>query len=445
MMEDKEKLSLFSLTMIVISLIIGMGIFKTPSFIAAKSGTETIFFTAWIVGGIISLFGALTYAEIGQRLPAIGGYYKIFAHCYHPSVGFTVNILILISNAASMGVVTLIGADYVSDLLYGKPSGALFNVLVASSSILLFYGVNLLGLRTSSRTQNFLMLIKIALVLLLISTVFTGIRVEPHGYNDGIVYNAENHSTAFLLIVSLVAVFFTYGGYQQTVNFGGEIKSAKTMHRGILFGILIVLALYLSINYAYVEVIGYEKMKNANAIGALLFEAWFGKIGAKVFDLAMVLSVLAYVNVILLSNPRVMFAMSEDGMLPKIFSFRNSKTGALVPSLTAYAIIAILITFLGKGVDDVLSLSMFLDCIGMATSASALFILRKRNENNAAVTSGFVTKILPVLTALFVLTYFFVATAVVIDKPFAALTGTVLLALFVAVYFIFHKKNKQTT
>lgn len=439
-MQEKDKLSLFSLTMIVVSLIIGMGIFKTPATIAAKSGTETIFFAAWIIGGVVSLFGALTYAEIGQRLPAIGGYYRIFAHCYHPSVGFTVNILILISNAASMGVVALIGADYVSDLLYGKPSGTLFNVLVASSSILLFYGVNLLGLRTTSRTQNFLMLVKIALILVLISTFFTGLKVAPHGYNDGVIYNTENHSTMFVLIVSLVAVFFTYGGYQQTVNFGTEIKSSKTMHRGILIGILIVLILYLSINFAYVKVIGFENMKNANAIGALLCETWFGTIGGKVFDLAMVLSVLAYVNVILLSNPRVMFAMSEDGLLPKVFSYRHKKTDALVASLTVYAVVAILITFLGKGVDDVLSFSMFLDSIGMATSAATLFILRKRHENDTAVSKGTMANILPMLTTLFVITYFLVATAVVVDKPYAALTGTVLLALFVAVYFVFHRK-----
>lgn len=175
-MHGKEKLSLFSLTMIVVSLVIGMGIFKTPSTIAAKSGTETIFFAAWLIGGFIALCGALTYAEIGQRLPVVGGYYKIFAHCYHPSVGFTVNILILISNAASLAVIALIGADYVSDLLYGQPSGNLFNIVVASTTVGLFYGVNLLGLRTSSRTQNFLMIVKIALILLLISTFFTGIH-----------------------------------------------------------------------------------------------------------------------------------------------------------------------------------------------------------------------------------------------------------------------------
>ena len=440
-MQGKEKLNLFSLTMIVVSLVIGMGIFKTPATIAAKSGTSTIFFIAWIIGGFVALCGALTYAEIGQRLPVVGGYYKIFAHCYHPAIGFTVNVLILISNAASLAVVALIGADYVSDLLYGKPSGTLFNVAVSATAVALFYGVNLLGLKTSSRTQNFLTVVKIALIVLLISTFFTGLRVEPHGYNDGIVYRHEEKSTAFLLIVSLVAVFFTYGGYQQTINFGGEIKSSATMQRGVLAGILIVLFLYLSINYTYVKVIGFDKMKNANAIGALLCEAWFGTWGAKVFDLSMVLSVLAYVNVILLSNPRVMYAMSEDGMLPKIFKYRHPKTDALVPGLTVYAAMTIAVTFFGKGVDNVLSFSMFLDCIGMSTSAATLFILRKRKQGDASVT-GSLTRILPLLTILFVSAYGFVATAVVIDNPQAAITGISLLALFLALYFVFYHKKQ---
>jgi len=440
-MHGKQKLNLFSLTMIVVSLVIGMGIFKTPATIAAKAGTPAIFFTAWLIGGVVAICGALTYAEIGQRLPVVGGYYKIFAQCYHPSIGFTVNVLILVSNAASLAVVALIGADYVSDLLYGQPSGTFFNVAVSATAVALFYGVNLMGLKTSSRTQNFLTVVKITLILLLISTFFTSLHVLPHGYNDGNIYKYTGNNTGLLLILSLVAVSFTYGGYQQTINFGGEIKSSATMQRGVITGILIVLFLYLSINYTYVKVIGFDQMKNANAIGALLCEAWFGKAGAKVFDLCMVLSVLAYVNVILLSNPRVMYAMSEDGMLPKIFSYRHPKTDALIPGLTVYALMTIAVTFFGKGVDNVLSFSIFLDCIGMSTSAATLFILRKRKQGDAAVT-GSITKILPLLCIFFVSSYSLVATAVVIDNPMAALTGISLLVLFAILYFLFyHKKH----
>ena len=436
----KQSINFFSLTMIVVSLVIGMGIFKTPATIAAKSGTPLIFFSAWIIGGIIALFGALTYAEIGQRLPVMGGYYKVFAHCYHPGVGFTINVLILISNAASLAVVALIGADYVSDLLFGRPSGTLFNIGVASFSVGLFYIVNLLGLKTSSRTQNVLMIVKISLILLLITSFFKGVSVAPHGFNDGKVYIYDGTNGMLLLLVSLVSVFFTYGGYQQTINFGAEVSSAKTMQRGIVIGILLVLFLYLAINYTYVKVIGFDNIKNANAIGSLLFEAWFGKLGAKVFDFAMVLSVLAYVNVILMSNPRVMYAMSEDKVLPAVFQKKHATTDALVPGLTVFAITTILITFFGKGVDDVLSFSIFLDCLGMSTSAATLFILRRKGQGDASVTGG-LKRWTPIFASIFVLAYAFVAVAVVIDKPYAALTAVILVAIVLVLYRLFYYKK----
>jgi APA family basic amino acid/polyamine antiporter len=439
-MKQKQAINFFSLTMIVVSLVIGMGIFKTPATIAAKSGTPFIFFGAWIIGGAIALLGALTYAEIGQRLPVMGGYYKVFAHCYHPGVGFTINVLILISNAASLAVVALIGADYVSDLLFGHPSSTFFNVCIASMSVGLFYIVNLLGLKTSSRTQNVLMIVKISLIVLLISSLFKGVTVPPHGFNEGKVYVYDGHNGGLLLLVSLVAVFFTYGGYQQTINFGSEVQSAKTMQRGIVFGIGIVLFLYLAINYTYIQVIGFDNMKNANAIGSLLFEAWFGKFGAKAFDFAMVLSVLAYVNVILMSNPRVMFAMSEDKVLPKIFQSKHPKTEALVPGLTVFAITTILVTFFGKGVDDVLSFSIFLDCMGMSTSAATLFILRKKGQGDASVT-GALKRWTPLFAGIFVFAYACVAVAVVIDKPYAALTAIILMVIVLALYRIFYYKK----
>ena len=460
-MKQKQGINFFSLTMIVVSLVIGMGIFKTPATIAAKSGTPLIFFSAWLIGGLIALFGALTYAEIGQRLPVMGGYYKVFAHCYHPGVGFTINVLILISNAASLAVVALIGADYVSDLLFGQPSGTFFNIIVASASVGLFYIVNLLGLKTSSRTQNVLMIVKISLILLLISAVFSGIKfifiqvgtsffpvltsfqtvhIATHGVNAGEIRVYDGSNGGLLLLVSLVSVFFTYGGYQQTINFGSEVKSPKTMQRGIVVGILVVLFLYLAINYTYIQVIGFDQMKNANAIGSLLFEAWFGKFGAKVFDFAMVLSVLAYVNVILMSNPRVMFAMSEDKVLPAIFQKKHPKTDALVPGLTVFAITTILVTFFGKGVDDVLSFSIFLDCMGMSTSAATLLILRRKKQGDATVT-GALKRWTPIFCVIFVLSYALVACAVVIDKPYSAITAVILLCIVLVLYRIFYYKS----
>lgn len=436
-MSNVKKLSLFDISLIVVSLVIGMGIFRVPASVAATSGTETIFFGVWIAGGFIAFCGALTYAEIGQRLPAMGGYYKLFAECYHPAIGFSVNAIILISNAASLAIVALIGADYVSDLLYGHPSGTLFNTLVAVVAVGIFYVVNLSGLKTSSRTQNILTIVKLSMIVILIASIIKGVVIVPHGYNVGDpVFTLQDKSPWVLFLISLIPVSFAFGGYQQTINFGAEAERPTGIPKGILIGIIIVTLLYLAINYAYTQVIGYEPMKNATAIGALLCEAWFGKAGAKVFDGLMFISVMAYVNVILLSNPRVMYAMSKDGVFPKMFGYRNEKTGAITTSLTVFALTTILISFFGKGVDPILNFSMFLDSIGMATSAAALFILRKRNVGTASSWSRYT----PVIAIIFVLAYIAIATGVFMKDLNAALTGTGLLVLFLIIYRIFYHK-----
>jgi APA family basic amino acid/polyamine antiporter len=441
-MSTKNKLGFTDITLIVVSLVIGMGIFKNPAIVAASSGTDSIFFLVWVTGGVIALCGALTYAEIGQRLPAMGGYYKVFAECYHPSVGFSVNAIILISNAASLAVVALIGADYVSDLLYGRPSGPVFNVGVAIVAVALFFGVNLLGLRTSSKTQNVLIIIKVGLMVVLIAALFKGVVIEPHGYEKGAKsYSLIHNSPITLFLISLIPVCFAYGGYQQTINFGAEVKKPGIIPKGIIMGIIIVIALYLLINVAYTRVIGYDKMKNATAIGSLLCEAWFGKNGGKIFDALMFLSVLAYVNILLMSNPRVMFAMSQDKVFPKLFSYRHPKTEALVPGLAAFSLITVIVTFFGKKVDDILSFTMFLDSIGMSTSAATLFILRKRKQNEAMITGNW-NKFTPVLAAFFVFSYFMIAVGVVIKDVKAAFIGVGLLALFLSLYFVFYHKKK---
>ena len=138
-MAQKPKLKLFDLTMIVVGLVIGMGIFRTSSDAADAAITPAVFFAAWIAGGLIALCGALTYAEIGSRLPVTGGYYKVFAECYHPSIAFAINCIILISNAASMSGVALIGSEYLSGVIFQEEPGPFAKSVIAMIPIFIFY------------------------------------------------------------------------------------------------------------------------------------------------------------------------------------------------------------------------------------------------------------------------------------------------------------------
>ncbi|HVX26461.1 MAG TPA: APC family permease [Parafilimonas sp.] len=442
-MKEKQKLSLFDITMIVIGLVIGMGIFRTAKDAAAASSTPAYYFAVWILGGLIALCGALTYAEIGSRYPITGGYYKIFAVCYHPSLAFAINCIILISNAASLAGVALIGSEYIAPLIFRNPS-AFTESLIAISAIVLFYGVNLMGLRMSSKTQNVLMIIKMSMILILIAAIFF-----PQLYHTGssISSTADLSSTNNLILfgVALKAASFTYGGYQQTINFGEEVQNPKKiLPRGIVIGIFVIIALYLSVNYSYYKIIGFDELKTSKSIAAIVAEKMFGASGRYAFSILLFLAVLAYVNVLLLSNPRVMYAMSLDGILPAAFKKKDEKKDVLTVSLTVFAGICVIVLFFADRFDQILSFTIFLDSIGMATSAGAIFILRKRTKH-LDKTGIYKMKLYPLLPVLFILAYLFVGTVIAITNPEYAVTGLSVLAVFIILYFIFHKKQNGRT
>ena len=451
MTTKNKKLSLFDFTMIVVSLVIGMGIFRTPLNVAKASPDTFLFFTAWIAGGLVALCGALTYAEIGSRLPVTGGYYKIFAYAYHPSIAFAINCVILVSNAASLAGVALVGGEYITGLflpLSQNPewikvaANATYiqtiQICIAIAAIVIFYGINLMGLKMSAKTQNVLTVIKITLILLLITPIFfASPSISSSVLPTAISPTFMEYLKAFG--ISLVAISFTYGGYQQTINFGAEVdKPTKNIPRGIFFGIFIIIVLYLTINYAYIKVIGFEEMKNSKNIAAIMASKIFGINAERILSGFLFLSVLAYVNVLLMSNPRVMFAMSEDKILPAVFKKRNIKTGVLTISLSVFAALCALIVFWAKEFDTILSFTIFLDCFGMALSAATIFVLRKRTKH-LDDTGIYKMKLYPILPVIFITAYTFVAISIAVDykkNDYAALIGLSVMVAFIAIYFL---------
>jgi len=171
-MQSNQKLNLFSFTMIVVGLVIGMGIFRTAATSAKDAIEPSVYFTAWLLGGFVALCGALFYAEMGSCYPVTGGYYKIFSYAYHPSMAFAINCIILISNAASLSGVALIGSGYITKLFPQYQWTDIHKALISCGAIIVFYGINLMGLRMSSRAQNILMLIKIGMIVVLIGALF---------------------------------------------------------------------------------------------------------------------------------------------------------------------------------------------------------------------------------------------------------------------------------
>ena len=242
--------------------------------------------------------------------------------------------------------------------------------------------------------------------------------------------------------VALVAVSFTYGGYQQTINFGEEVENpTRNIPKGIFRGILVIIVLYLAVNYSYYKVVGFDQLKTSDGIASIVAERLMGPAGKYIFSVLLYIAVLAYVNVILLSNPRVMFAMSQDGILPKAFQAKDQK-GVLTVSLTVYAAMTVIILFFAKTFDKILSFSIFLDSIGMAFSAGTLFILRRKTAHLDR-SKIYVMKWYPIMPIIFIAAYTVTAVSIAISKPMLALTATIVLAAFVLLYFITRRAHRK--
>jgi len=295
----------------------------------------------------------------------------------------------------------------------------------------------------SSKAQNILMLIKISMIVVLILALFF-----PHhdvAQTAAVVTAPVVPSISWIqsLGASLIAVSFTYGGYQQTINFGNEVdKPAKNIPRGIFIGIAIIIGLYLLANLSYYSIVGFDNMKGEKEIAYVVMNKTFGQRGADIFSFFLFFGVLAYVNALLMSNPRVMYAMSGEGVLPKAFSKQNPKNEVLTVSLTVFAAMCIVILFFAQTFEKILNFTIFLDCFGMVASSATIFVLRKRTKH-LDNTGIFKMKLYPLLPLIFIGAYLFVGVSITIQTPDAAITGTAVLAAFMVIYFVAKQINKQ--
>jgi basic amino acid/polyamine antiporter, APA family len=423
-MPIKPKLSQFDLTMIVVSLVIGMGIFRTPVEVAQKAQIPTIFFVAWIMGAVVSLFGALTFAEIGSRYPVAGGFYRIFSHCYHPAFAFMVNWMTVISNAASTASVAIIGAEYIVPILLPNLEHAVAIKIVTLSSMVILFGINMAGIKMSARALNVLMIIKISLIVLMIVAIFIAPAQPIHSTNQPALSTNE-WLTAFWLC--FVPVFFTYGGYQQTINFGSDVPNAtRTMPRAILLGITIILTLYLLVNFAYFKVLGFDKLQTTPTLAADMAGVIFGPVAFKLVAVVMFLSVMAYVNASILSNPRVYYAMAEDNVLPPIFKKLNARTQVQEFGVSVFVGFIVLTLFFSSSFTQVLQYVMFFDSISLVTASAAIFVLRHRAKKTGDPIGIYKMMGYPWMPVIFIIIYSMVNISVMIANPSGSLIGFLL-------------------
>jgi APA family basic amino acid/polyamine antiporter len=431
----KPRLRTFDMTMVVAGLVIGMGIFRTPVEVAQKAGIPEVFFLVWIVGALVSLAGALTFAEIGSRYPVAGGFYKIFTKCYSPRFAFMVNWVIVVSNAASTAGVAIMGSAYIAPVLFPGWDQSTTVPAVGVAAILLIGSINLAGIKMSARLMNVLMIIKISLlVALILSPLFISGEIATPAAPVAPIDPIQ----AFFLC--FIPVFFTYGGYQQTINFGSDVHHAsKNLPRAIMMGMGIVTVVYLAVNFSYYKVLGLSGMQSTTTLASDIMGLMLGSHAQKIVSVIMFLSVMAFVNVSVMSNPRVYLAMSEDRVLPPAFRKVNSRTQVPETGVIVFCIFILTALFFLNSFQRILEFVMFFDSVSLITAAATIFVLRKQAKINGEPTDIYKMKGYPWIPALFILVYGAVMVSVFIANPELFLWGIALFALGYPMYGLIRK------
>lgn len=414
----ERRLSAFDTSMVVVSLVIGIGIFRTPALVATSAVTPAAFYGVWILGGAVSLIGALTFAEIGSRLPRAGGYYRSVAESYHPMLAFMLNWSQAILQGAGAAGVAFIGAEYLNLVLLPLQARTPRAVLVSATVLMLaLLALNWAGIRAGARTQNVLSLGKIVMIAGL--AVSALLLAEPAAAAPA----AATTVSLAAFASAAVAVFYTYGGYQGAMNLAGDVKEApRNLPRAVTGGMVVVVVLYLAINFAYERVLGLPGVAGSPLVAAALARAAFGAAGETIVSLAIFLSAAGFVNATILQMPRSYYPMAEDGALPAVFLKVDPRTQTLPAGLAFFAL-----TMLGPALwlgsfDQLLNYVMFSDALALAIVSSTIFVLRRRDPGRGFRMPGY-----PVLPAIFTVCLFAVSMRVLVSETRMALVGLAIL------------------
>ncbi|MEM6345288.1 MAG: amino acid permease [Bacteroidota bacterium] len=439
-MSIQPKLKTFDLAMIVLSLVIGIGIFRSPAEVAHHSGNSTIFFGAWLIGGLISLFGALTFAEIGSRLSLAGGFYQLFSIAYNPMLALMLNWALLLTMGGSFAMVSLIGSEYLLNSLAPAAYQATpYPQIIAALVILILAVLNWLGIKTGSRTQNILSGLKIVLIAVIVITAFS---ITPENKSQAISTIVDKKPNALMAFgTSLIAVFFSFGGYHQSINFGGDIQNPqKSLPRAIILGMSMIVGLYLLINWAYYEVLGFTGIQHSDLVAAEAMEVLLGPAGRTFASVTIFLSALGFLNATLMSTPRMYYAMAEDKVLPPIFGRVNAKTQVQEFGLLFYVFISLISLAVFQTFRNILEYVMFIDSLALALGAASIFVFRRRQEGHNRAT--FKTPLYPLIPAVYVLCLLLVCVNVGIGNPLMALVGVGLLAMGAPMYLLIKRFSR---
>ena len=424
-----RRLGVFDATMIVMGGIIGAGIFRNPSEVARHASTPSVMLAAWAFGGLIALAGAFVYAELAQRRPEVGGQYAYIRDAFHPMAAFLYGwVLLLVIQTGGMAAVSMTFADYVRTV-----AGVDVDRRVLAIGVLLVLtAVNCLGVRSGSNVQNTLMVMKIAAILMLLLLglrAATGANFAPASTGGG-----NNFMGA------MVPVLFAYGGWQTASFVSGEMKNPeRDLPRGLLIGVLGVVALYVSVSLLCVLVLGATRLAATATPASDVMQIAIGDVGAQLMAAGIAISTAGFLSQSMLTAPRVYYAMARDGVFFERIGTVSERTQAPIAAIALQGVWAsVIVLFFGR-YGPVLDYVVSLDAAFFGLTGAALLVFRRRDP---APVAGLRMPGHPTTTIIFVVAFWILAASTVIQSPRNAGMGVLILLVGVPVYFFWRRRGR---
>lgn len=429
-----RRLGLFDATMLVMGGIVGSGIFMNPHVVATIVHTPFLILGAWIAGGVIALLGAFVYAELSARRPAVGGQYAYIREAYHPLLAFLFGWgLFLVSNSGGLAAVAMTFARYFLELTgVGLPDWS-----IAVITLAVLTAINCLGVRTGGTLQSTLMVLKIGAIafLVLCGWIFISdsrVSIAPAG--------PEQMSVDLLTTfgAAMVPVMFAYGGWQTSNFIAGEIRSPeKNLPRGLLFGVVGVVLLYITVNIVSLRALGTEGLAASQTPASDVMRLALGEKGAMIIALGIAISTLGFLSQGILTAPRVYYAMAQDGLFFRSVGSLHPKTRVPVVAILLQGAFAIVVALSGT-YEQVLSYVVSDDFIFFGLTASCIFIFRRRDKSSGS----FAMPGHPYTTAAFIIVCAAVVVNTIYKYPVNTLIGIGILLTGIPVYYYWKKSYR---
>jgi len=425
--------------MAVMGGIIGSGIFINPYLVAERVHTSALILGAWVAGGVVALLGGFIYAELAARLPVVGGQYAYLREALHPSVAFLYGwVLLLVIQTGGMAAVAVTFAHYFLELTGWHVSAA----LVAASALTLLMVINCLGVRAGSRVQSAMTLTAIGAIgiLELASLLFGGasqLSWRP------VLGEPVSASLVIAFGSAMTPVLFAYGGWQTTSFLGGEVREPeKTLPRGLVLGVLGVIAVYTSVNFIYVRALGPSGLAATMTPASTVMFALLGARGSTLIAAGIAFSTFGFLGQSMLTAPRVYFAMAEDRVFFQTVARIDPRTSVPVVAIVLQGVWAIAIALTGTYA-QVVNYVVAMDSLFFGLTAVCLLVVRKRAAQAGQVGVAYRVPGHPWTTLLFIAAEWIVVVSTFAHDPKRSFIGLGIALAGLPAYYLWRLKERR--